>query len=272
VETIILLRYRQALSGRVLDVGCGAGRLLSYLLELGGEVQGIDISSAMVAYCRSLYPAVRTEIGDLRNLRAAVDGQFDAIVAIDNILDVVSASERIGILAEMRELLAPHGLLIFSSHNLDRADAAGSGRALARPASALTKLLNKPPADTARVLRRLPRRWQNRRRLLALEQRTPDHAILNDSEGDYGVLHYYINRDQQQRQLTGLGFELIECLDADGSQVVAGATGSAPWLHYVAHPARTPERGGLAPGEGESVKIWPQGQSAARSSMSGSRP
>src|SRR5579875_2423465 len=71
VEVVILARYREALSGRVLELGCGAGRIIGYLLALGGEVHGIDISPRMVERCRRAYPGANVREGDLRALERA---------------------------------------------------------------------------------------------------------------------------------------------------------------------------------------------------------
>jgi hypothetical protein len=61
--------------------------------------------------------------------------------------------------------------------------------------------------------------------------------MLNDVEGDYAVLHYYIGHADQERQLRETGYELVECIDADGLTVRAGEPGRGPWLYYVARPS-----------------------------------
>jgi hypothetical protein len=53
------------------------------------------------------------------------------------------------------------------------------------------------------------------------------------------LLHYYIGRDDQQRQLAETGFELLECLDVDGGRVDAGEPHPDPWLHYIARPVKS---------------------------------
>ncbi len=239
VEVVLLMRYQQTLSGRVLEAGCGAGRFLGYLTALEGEVHGIDVSAAMVEYCRRSFPEADVRLGDLAALGGSVAGPFDAVVVPDNTIDIFDDAQRRAVLADIRELLGPDGLLIFSSHNLDHADrhpqatAGGGGRA----GALLARLVELTPARAVRALARLPRRIRNRRRLSPLQSRAADHAILNDVELDYGVLHYYIGRDAQERQLEELGFELMECLDVDGRVVDAGAPGHGPWLHYVARAA-----------------------------------
>lgn len=241
VEIVLLLRYRRALSGRVLEAGCGAGRVLGYLVALGGEVHGIDVSSAMVDYCARTYPQAAVRLGDLAALAESVSGPFDAVIVPDNTLDIFDDAQRRRVLGDIRGLLAPGGILIFSSHNLDHADgkpeATGPAPGGGRPGATLAAVAGLSPERAVRALARLPKRVRNRRALLPLQQRATDHAILNDSEQDYGVLHYYIGRDAQEHQLSSVGFELVECLDVEGRPVARGATGYGPWLHYVARAA-----------------------------------
>ena len=156
---VILVRYREVLSRRTLEVGCGAGRILGYVAQLGGEAHGIDISPAMVEHCRRRYPAADTRVGDLADIGRSAEGPFDAVLALDNVLDVFDDAERRRVLADLRALLAPDGLLIFSSHNLayvdraapgdgDRSGRAGQGRA--------RRLLSEP--DLAAAVQRGARR------------------------------------------------------------------------------------------------------------------
>jgi SAM-dependent methyltransferase len=247
-EVLLLTRYRDALSGRVLEVGCGAGRLLGYLVALGGEVHGLDISPAMVAECQRAYPQADVRVGDLGAISASAEGVFDAILAGDNVLDVFGDSERRRVLSELRALVAPGGVLIFSSHNLAHIDGgagAPSGEAVGRYARLARRVLSKPLIELMAAARRAPRealtRARNRRRLAPLEYRGSDFAIINDLAHNYALLHYYIGRDGQAGQLEELGYELVECLDPDGRPVPAGEAGEGPWLFYVARSATTSE-------------------------------
>src|SRR3954468_3863450 len=61
-EVILLVRYREAFSHRFLELGCGTGRFAGYVIELGGDVLGIDISPEMVDFCRRRYPGGRFEV------------------------------------------------------------------------------------------------------------------------------------------------------------------------------------------------------------------
>jgi SAM-dependent methyltransferase len=234
-EVVLLARYREALSGRVLEVGCGAGRLLGYLVALGGDVHGIDVSPRMVEYCRRRYPEASVMVGDMSDLPQAVGGGFDAIFASFNVIDVLEDPARREFLADMHRRLEPGGLLIFSSHNLAFADAGGTGPSFRR----ILGRLNRPPRELLELPLRLRTRMRNRRRMAALERREGDHAMLNDLALDYALLHYYIRRDDQERQLGQLDYQLVECLDLDGRTVDADEQASyCSELHYVARKPR----------------------------------
>jgi SAM-dependent methyltransferase len=237
-EVLILARYREAFSGRVLDVGCGGGRILGYLVALGGEAHGIDISSTMVEHCRRRFPGADVEVGDLLALGQSVSGPFDVVLLSDNVLDVFDDAQRRTVLDDVHGLLAPGGMIVFSSHNLaawERPAASapgeperGRGRAIA------AKLADRSPRWMLDATVRLPRRAANRRRLGPMQYRAADHGVFNDSAHDYGLLHYYISRADQDRQLSELGYDLVEAMEFDGSAVPAGAEGQGPSIYYVA--------------------------------------
>jgi SAM-dependent methyltransferase len=238
VEVMLLVRYREAFSGRVLELGCGAGRLLGYFVQLGAATHGIDISPAMVEYCRRTYPAADVRVGDLSEVAATWDKRpLDVVFASYNVIDVLDDPDRRRVLSELKELLAPDGLLIVSTHNLD---AVGSDSVAPRPSRAelIREVLYSPPSRLVGAVRKMPERRRNRRRLGPLEEHHDTYAILNDVAENYGVLHYYIRRDDQERQLKELGYELIECLDLEGERVGAGQASHSSELHYVARIQR----------------------------------
>jgi SAM-dependent methyltransferase len=75
-------RAQRFIRGRVLDVGCGAGRLCLHLQERGLEVVGIDNSPGAVEGCR------RRGVRDVRLCRIdEIDerlGSFDTLVMLGN--------------------------------------------------------------------------------------------------------------------------------------------------------------------------------------------
>lgn len=230
-EVMMLVRYRDALAGRVLELGCGGGRLSGYLNELARDFHGLDISPPMVAHCRRLYPDGTFELGDLRELSRYDSSSFDVVFASFNVIDVLNDAERRDVLAELHRMLLPGGLLMMSTHNLAHAPS------IPRP----TRIGTRNPVRIVRRLLRMPRRERNRRRLLPLQSEHGDYAILTDEAHEYGILHYYIGRDAQARQLAEAGFELLECLDLDAHPVEAGQSApSHAELHYVARRVERP--------------------------------
>jgi SAM-dependent methyltransferase len=229
-EAALLDRYRSALAGRVLELGCGAGRLTGYLSEISPHVHGIDLSPAMVAYCRQTYPRASFAVGDLRELSGFETGAYNAVVAPFNVLDVLDDADRRQVLGDIRRLLAADGLLIMSSHNRSYAL-----RLLSRVRLWL-RLLCGSPRRPLRSLRKLPLRLANRRRLSKLQRDEDGYAIVNDEAHDFSVLHYYISRDAQESQLSELGYTLTTCLDLDGRDIERGESAShCSELHYAAH-------------------------------------
>ncbi|MGI8712457.1 MAG: methyltransferase domain-containing protein [Solirubrobacteraceae bacterium] len=239
-EALILARYREVMTGRVLDVGCGAGRILAYLVLLGADAHGIDISSRMVEHCARRFPRVDVRVGDLADLTASVEGPFDAVLLTDNVLDVFDDEQRRRSLADVRDLLAPGGLLVFSGHNLshwDRASTPVVATVTSRLLERTRDIAKREVGWLARAVLRFPVRRANRRRLAPLQYREDDHAIVNDAAHDFGLLHYYISRADQERQLSELGYRLIDVLEFSGPSVRSGEAGEGSSLYYVAAAA-----------------------------------
>jgi SAM-dependent methyltransferase len=94
--------------GRLLEVGCGAGRYLRALRELRPELAlvGADVSRAALSRLAALAPEVETRliVGDAV---PAADAEFDAVLVID-VLEHVPDPERL--LAEVHRVLAPGGI------------------------------------------------------------------------------------------------------------------------------------------------------------------
>ena len=241
VEVLLLVKFREELSGTVLELGSGAGRVSGYLVDIARDLQGIDVSAPMVAYTRGRYPRGTFRVGDLRDVGTLEPASVDVVVAAYNVLDVLGDADRAKVLDGIHHVLPVGGLLIMSTHN--RAYASRLGEPL--------ELLHHGPRHFAVTLIRLPRWLRNRRRARRSELEEPGYAILNDRSHDFLALHYYITRDAQERQFAAHGFSLVGCFDIDGQRVESGE--DAPdfsELHYVA--ARSAERGNSSlpePGE-----------------------
>lgn len=225
-ESTALVRYRDHIeSCRVLDLGCGAGRLASYLRPLTSHYVGLDVSEYMVGHCRRNFPELEFVQGDMRSLTQFDDGSFDSVFAVANLFDAVSHPERLEVFAEVRRVLAPGGVLIFTAHNRNYSQA-GTGPRLQFHRNPLTQL---------RVLVDYFQASRNHRRIKPLHRFEPDYALLNDSGNNYFTLHYYVTREVQARQIEQAGFEFLECLGWSGHTLREGDPDeNCPSILYVA--------------------------------------
>ncbi|HGJ64237.1 TPA: class I SAM-dependent methyltransferase [bacterium] len=77
--------YREAMKhvkGRVLDIGCGAGRHSLYLQDIGFEVFGIDISPLAIETCKQR--GLRdTKVMSIDDINIEI-GRFDTILMLGN--------------------------------------------------------------------------------------------------------------------------------------------------------------------------------------------
>jgi SAM-dependent methyltransferase len=234
VEKVLLERHRDALSGRVLELGSGAGRLTGHLCELAQVVHGLELSPAMVAYCNRTYPKALVSEGDLRDLSRFELGSFEAVFAPYNVLDVLGQADRELVLDEIHRVLTPGGLLLLSTHNRGYSPRISMG----------LRVCVGSPRHPLQSLRALPRRLRNRRRMRPLERAEERYALRNDEAHDFSLLHYYISRDAQYEQLRAHGFEPVECLDLDGREVGPGGKAShCSEFHFAARSAPAAQPG-----------------------------
>jgi SAM-dependent methyltransferase len=112
---------------RVLDVGCGTGRLAHWIADrvgTTGAVAGIDPLEERIRIGRSRGSAVRFEVGQAEDLRAFEDASFDA-VCMSSVFHWVT--DKAKALAEVRRVLRPGGRLGLTTlpHELAKAGTVG---------------------------------------------------------------------------------------------------------------------------------------------------
>jgi SAM-dependent methyltransferase len=99
--------------GRVLDFGCGAGRLTQALAAYADEVVGVDVAPAMLATARQLDPPAncRFVLNEASDLSAFDSGAFDLVYS-DLVLQHLPARLIDGYLREFVRVLAPGGVAL----------------------------------------------------------------------------------------------------------------------------------------------------------------
>jgi SAM-dependent methyltransferase len=95
---------------RVLDAGCGAGRMSRYLAERGCLVQGIDLSSRMVAMARCNHPDLVFAVGSLTELPYP-DKHFAGVMLWYSIIHTPPSGQA-HIFAEVTRVLRSGGYLL----------------------------------------------------------------------------------------------------------------------------------------------------------------
>jgi SAM-dependent methyltransferase len=102
---------------RILDAGCGTGRVGARLAELGYDVAGTDVDASMLAVAQRI-PGVRWYLADLAELELG-EQPFDLIVAAGNVFPFLAPGTGARVLERLAAHLAPGGLLV-SGFGLDR--------------------------------------------------------------------------------------------------------------------------------------------------------
>ena len=99
----------------ILDVGCGTGRTTACLRRQGHQVIGVDISYAMIQSAHQACGDTAVLVNDACYL-SFKPHEFDVVVFSFNGMDYIYPyADRLQALQEIKRVLKPGGLFIFSS-------------------------------------------------------------------------------------------------------------------------------------------------------------
>ncbi|MET9359035.1 class I SAM-dependent methyltransferase [Streptomyces sp. NPDC006617] len=107
---------------RVLDAGCGTGRVLIELARLGYDGVGVDHDASMLAVARRSAPRLtwlQADLADLDPATARVGTGFDLVVAAGNVFPLLAPGTEGAVAAALARALRPDGLLV-AGFGLDR--------------------------------------------------------------------------------------------------------------------------------------------------------
>ncbi|MGW3470428.1 class I SAM-dependent methyltransferase [Saccharopolyspora sp. NPDC000995] len=97
---------------RILDAGCGPGRVGGLLAEAGHDVVGVDVDPVLIEAAEQDHPGPLWMVGDLAELDLPARGitaPFDAIICAGNVMTFLAPSTRGAVLKRLRAHLAPGG-------------------------------------------------------------------------------------------------------------------------------------------------------------------
>jgi SAM-dependent methyltransferase len=108
--------------GRLIDLGCGTGRLLVPLAQRGYRVLGVDLSAPMlrVAGAKAAAAGVHIDLlqANLVDLGCLDDASFDSAICLFSTLGmIVGHPERQRVLTHIFRLLRPGGIFVLHVHN-----------------------------------------------------------------------------------------------------------------------------------------------------------
>ncbi len=100
---------------RILDAGCGPGRVGGRLAELGHTVVGVDIDPALIAAAEHDHPGPTWLVGDLAEFDLVEHGitqPFDVIVSAGNVMTFLDPATNALVLQRLAAHLADDGRLV----------------------------------------------------------------------------------------------------------------------------------------------------------------
>ena len=104
---------------RILDAGCGQGRVGGYLAKAGHQIVGVDVDPYLIDEAKRQFPEATWLVGDLAQLPHVLDdglentphddtaSAFDVIICPGNVLTFVAPEDRAKVLQGFAEVLNP---------------------------------------------------------------------------------------------------------------------------------------------------------------------
>ena len=106
---------------RVLEVGCGGGGELAYLLNLGASAPrlvGVDLLPQRIEAARKAFPDLDFRVANAERLEFA-DGSFDLVLAFTLFTSILDATMASNVASEVRRVLRPGGALLYYDFRYD---------------------------------------------------------------------------------------------------------------------------------------------------------
>jgi SAM-dependent methyltransferase len=125
---------------RILDAGCGTGRVGGFLAAVGHDVVGVDLDPELIAAARQDHPGSHWLVCDLVDLdlpAAGIEANFDAGICVGNVMPFLAPGTRRHVLRRLRAHVRVGGRVVIGfgagrGYEYDEffADAAAAGLTL----------------------------------------------------------------------------------------------------------------------------------------------
>ncbi|MFH1820611.1 MAG: class I SAM-dependent methyltransferase [Candidatus Nealsonbacteria bacterium] len=104
---------------KVLDLGCGNGRLLQIFRDIDIDYTGVDSSEELLNIAQKIYPNAKFKVGDALHLPFSTN-YFDKVYSIAVLHHIPSEELRLEFLEGVKRVLRPGGLIILTVWDLWR--------------------------------------------------------------------------------------------------------------------------------------------------------
>jgi 2-polyprenyl-3-methyl-5-hydroxy-6-metoxy-1,4-benzoquinol methylase len=111
-EILDALSALRVKSAKILEVGCGMGRLSAKLREFG-QVTAVDLGAKIIETAKARYPDIDFRSGNVHTLDLPVNS-FDVVVTLETLSHV---PDQPGFLHRLAQLLKPGGFLLITTQN-----------------------------------------------------------------------------------------------------------------------------------------------------------
>jgi SAM-dependent methyltransferase len=225
---------------RILDVGVGGGRTISFISMLSDDYVGIDFSEPMIESAKARYPDVDLRVADARDLAQFETGSVDFVFFSYNGVDTMDATGRSQVFAAVHRVLAEDGIFALSTLNRDGRSFRESPVQLRRPGTAwqpsvlaAAHLVWRNLKDPQRLFRRIYHWRQNRRKY-------EDHDGWGTSAlaaTDFILLNHFVTLARLREELDEAGFDVVDIYGSDngvGPLAKDAITSSDDSFHAVA--------------------------------------
>ena len=98
---------------KILDLGCGNGRLFEFLKDKNVDYFGVDFSEKLIEIAKKRFPEAKFQVADALNLPFS-ENTFDKVYSIAVLHQIPSQNFRLKFLKEAKRVLKPNGLLILT--------------------------------------------------------------------------------------------------------------------------------------------------------------